>query len=38
MVTLALMCAATPKGDPYLAGFMVAFFVYVTWLLFKADK
>jgi hypothetical protein len=38
MVTLALLAAASPKGDPLLLGYMVVFFTYLTWILFKADK
>jgi len=34
-VVMALMITATPKPDPLLACFMVLFFTYMTWLLWK---
>ena len=37
-MVMALMASAQPKSDPVLCCFMLAFFSYTAWLLWKETK
>ena len=37
-MVMALMAAAQPQGDPLMLAFMVIFFSYTAWLLWKTMR
>jgi len=37
-MVMALMAAAQPKSDPLMLAFMVIFFSYTAWLLWKETR
>lgn len=37
-MVIALLAAAQPKGDPFMLAFMLIFFSYFFWLLWKETR
>lgn len=37
-MVMVLMTVAQPKGDPLMLAFMVIFFLYTAWLLWKSMR